>query len=103
MSPTSGESRDRRIDARGAMIAAAEAAHASYVTANAIVITQIAAAVTVMATVSLNTISNQNITDINAALAAAEAARVTTAANEITMWTAIRAAEADTAESRQTA
>lgn len=64
---TDGAARQTRIAARLALIASTRTACASGTTA-------VVAAQAVMAGVSLNTISNQNITDINANLVTAAAA-----------------------------
>lgn len=85
MSPTGAE-RDARILARQVMVAAVTPALGT-------IGVQVAVAQAVMATVSTNTISAQNITDINAALSSC-ATQVTTATSAVTV------SEPLTAESR---
>ena len=90
--------RDARLAARTAMIASLRANYGAYGVAAASMNTQIVATQAVMATVSLNTISAQNITDINAALVTAAAQLVIANAATLAAFTALNASMVDTAE-----
>ncbi len=94
-----GAAKLQRMAARATLIAAQRTATSSYGVAAATVSTNITAAQTVMSGVSLNSISAQNITDINAALTAAAAALVTGTSAVTTVLTALNTSMVDTAES----